>query len=179
MREKKPISAVWCAAAGIFSVLILTLLDQYTKLLALTHLRQKPGIPLIQGVLELKYLENRGIAFGMFQGKVAVFVVLCLVFLAAALYVFIRMPKEKYFLPLMLITFLIVAGALGNFIDRLFRGFVVDFIYFSIIDFPIFNVADIYVTLSVIALLILIFFHYKEEDFQFFRKKKKENAGEQ
>lgn len=173
MREKKPISAVWCAAAGIFSVLILTLLDQYTKLLALTHLRQKPGIPLIQGVLELKYLENRGIAFGMFQGKVAVFVVLCLVFLAAALYVFIRMPKEKYFLPLMLITFLIVAGALGNFIDRLFRGFVVDFIYFSLIDFPIFNVADIYVVCGGILLVLFVCLKYKEEDFAFLNPKHK------
>ena len=173
MREKKPISAVWCAAAGIFSVLILTLLDQYTKLLALTHLRQKPGIPLIQGVLELKYLENRGIAFGMFQGKVAVFVVLCLVFLAAALYVFIRMPKEKYFLPLMLITFLIVAGALGNFIDRLFRGFVVDFIYFSLIDFPIFNVADIYVVCGGILLVLFVCLKYKEEDFTFLNPKHK------
>lgn len=173
MRERKPLSASVCAAAGIISVLILTFLDQYTKLLALTHLRNKPEIPLIKGVLELKYLENRGIAFGMFQGKVAVFVILCVFFLVAALYVFLRMPKERYYLPLMLITFLIAAGALGNFIDRLFRGFVVDFIYFSLIDFPIFNMADIYVVCGGILLVLFVCLKYKEEDFGFLNPKYK------
>lgn len=173
MKEREPLSTAVCAVTGIFSVLILTFLDQYTKLLAFDHLRQKQGIPLIKGVLELKYLENRGIAFGMFQGKTAVFVILCLFFLAAALYVFIRMPKEKYFLPLMLIIFLIVAGALGNFIDRVFRGFVVDFIYFSLIDFPIFNFADIYVVCGGILLVLFVCLKYKEEDFGFLNPKYK------
>ena len=58
----------------------------------------------------------------------------------------------------------IVAGAMGNIIDRIRNGFVVDFIYFSLIDFPVFNVADIYVTCSAIALIVLFLFIYKEDD---------------
>ena len=60
-----------------------------------------------------------------------------------------------------------MAGAFGNLIDRVFRGYVVDFFYFKWIDFPVFNVADIYVTVTMILLLILILFFYKEEDLDF------------
>ena len=71
---------------------------------------------------------------------------------------------EKKFLPLRICAVLIMAGAYGNCIDRIRYGYVVDFFYFKLIDFPIFNVADIYVTVSVAAVIILLFFYYKEED---------------
>ena len=67
-----------------------------------------------------------------------------------------------------LLTF-ISAGAVGNLIDRIQLGYVRDFIYFSIIDFPVFNVADIYVTVSTALLVILVLFYYREEDFNDFR----------
>ena len=73
-----------------------------------------------------------------------------------------------------LIAVLLTAGALGNFIDRITQGYVVDFFYFSLIDFPIFNVADIYVVVSFIALIICILFIYKDEEFSFLQFKKKE-----
>ena len=66
-----------------------------------------------------------------------------------------------------------LAGAFGNLIDRVFRGYVVDFFYFKWIDFPVFNVADIYVTVTMILLLILILFFYKEEDLDFLNRKGK------
>ena len=66
-----------------------------------------------------------------------------------------------------------MAGAIGNMIDRAVRGYVVDFFYFRLIDFPIFNVADIYVTVTMILLLILILFYYKEEDLEFLSRKGK------
>ena len=62
---------------------------------------------------------------------------------------------------------ILTAGAIGNFIDRLTRGYVVDFFYFSLIDFPIFNVADIYVVVATIGLFILFLFVYKEKDLEF------------
>ena len=68
-------------------------------------------------------------------------------------------------LPLKIAGILIYAGAIGNFIDRIRQSYVVDFFYFELIDFPVFNVADIYVTLSAIALIIVVLFYYKEEDF--------------
>ena len=65
-------------------------------------------------------------------------------------------------------------GAAGNFIDRLFRGYVVDFIYFSLIDFPVFNIADIYVVCGGIVLVLLVVFKYKDEDFEFLSLKIKD-----
>ena len=68
----------------------------------------------------------------------------------------------------------VLAGAVGNLLDRLFRGYVVDFFYFKLIDFPVFNVADIYVTTAAVILIVLIVFLYKEEDFdRIFPKKDK------
>lgn len=67
---------------------------------------------------------------------------------------------------------MVTAGGLGNLIDRVRLNYVVDFIYFSLIDFPVFNVADIYVTTSMILLFIAVLFYYKDEDFQFLKWKR-------
>lgn len=145
-------------------------LDQLTKHLAVYFLKGKEAIVLIPGCLQLQYLENRGAAFGILQNKQWVFWILTAVFLFIALLFYRKVPKNRHYLPLILTVDILVAGAIGNFIDRISQKYVVDFIYFSLIDFPIFNVADIYVTLSVIALILLIFFHYKEEDFSFLKR---------
>ena len=108
----------------------------------------------------------------MLQNKQWIFWILTAAFLVVAVIFYIKIPKTKRYVPLITTAVVLVAGAVGNFIDRLANQYVVDFVYFSLIDFPIFNTADIYVTLSVIVLLILIFFYYKEEDFKFIMKKK-------
>ena len=71
----------------------------------------------------------------------------------------------KKLLPLRICAVFIFSGAIGNFIDRLKLGYVVDFFYFKLIDFPVFNVADIYVTVAAFAMIILGLFYYKEEDY--------------
>lgn len=71
---------------------------------------------------------------------------------------------------------LLVAGALGNMIDRIRQQFVVDFLYFCLIDFPIFNVADCYVTIAACFLIILVMWYYKDEDLEFFSGKKVKQA---
>ena len=157
-------------AAPLVALVVLIGLDQLTKYLAVLFLKGKDAVILIPGVLQLQYLENRGAAFGMLQNKQWFFGILTALFLVVAVWVYRKVPKTKRYLPLIASGIVLVAGAIGNFIDRIINQYVVDFIYFSLIDFPIFNVADICVTLSVIALLILIFFHYKEEDFKFFKK---------
>ena len=83
------------------------------------------------------------------------------------------MPVSRRMLPLRLITVALAAGAIGNMIDRIVHHYVVDFIYFCLIDFPIFNVADIYVTCSCVLALILIFFYYEDEEFDFLFGKEK------
>lgn len=161
-------SCLFILAAGI-----LLLLDQWSKQLAVLHLKNAPSRELIPGVLELHYLENTGMAFGMLEGKRVFFLLLCLVFFAAAAYVFLRIPKNTYYLPILIILAFMTAGAAGNFIDRAFRGYVVDFIYISLIHFPIFNLADIYVTVSAVLLVLFVGLKYKEEDFAFLNPRKK------
>ena len=132
---------------GCIIILLLTILDQGSKSLVLAQLKDYPDISLIPGVLQLRYLENRGMAFGLFEGKIPVFVILCLLFFGVFIYVY--------------------------FIDRVCRGYVVDFIYFSLIDFPVFNIADMYVVCSGILLVMLVCFRYKnDEDYDFLRIKK-------
>ena len=135
--------------------LALVLFDQYTKLLAVAHLKGKTPFVILDGVFELLYSENRGAAFGMLQGKQGFFFVIGTVVVAAAIYVMWRMPgwSSLRYLGLRMCTILITAGALGNMVDRTTQGYVVDFLYrrplqLLKIDFPIFNVADICVTTS-------------------------------
>ena len=144
--------------------LLLVCLDQATKGLAVRFLQGREPYVIWDGVLELRYLENRGAAFGMLQGQRGLFLLIGVLVFAAVLYLFRHMSGDERFLPIRLIALCILAGAWGNMIDRLWKGYVVDFIYFSLIDFPIFNVADIYVSLSTAAMVILILFHYKDEE---------------
>ena len=90
---------------------------------------------------------------------------------------FIRLPEGRRFLPLRLVGTLLTAGAIGNMIDRTLNSFVVDFLYFKLIDFPVFNVADCYVTVGAALLAVLILFYYKEEELGFIKAPKEEKDG--
>lgn len=169
VKRKEIKKKVLRACIFIFLILLLILFDQWTKILAAKYLRDINAFVLIPGVLELRYLKNTGAAFSM-MANVSVFqsimkvltplIVLCLfVFLAF-------IPAKKRFRYLTIDLIFIIAGALGNYVDRLIRQSVIDFIYFSLIDFPIFNVADIYVTCSLIFLFFLILFYLKDEDLE-------------
>ena len=157
----------------LISTMLLILADQVTKKLAVVYLKQQGDVSLISGVLELQYLENQGMAFGLLKGRQSLFILFCIIFCVALIYFFIKIPKIPYYRPLIIISGFLVSGATGNFIDRVVRGYVVDFIYFSLIDFPVFNVADIYVVCSCIALIFSILFYYKDEDFYFIAPKSK------
>lgn len=158
---------VLIAGAGL-----LTFFDQWTKQLAVVHLKGQNPFVLIPGVLELQYLENTGAAFGVLRDQMWVFYVMTLVLVLAILWMFFKTPMTKRYLPIHGVAIVLTAGALGNLIDRVLLKHVTDFIYFSLIDFPIFNVADIYVVCSTIFIAILILFVYKDEDFDFLKKKK-------
>lgn len=153
------LAALIIALAGIF-------LDQITKYLAVAHLKEKEAYVLWDQVFQLEYLENRGAAFGMLQNQQIFFFFSVILISAVVVWFYFRVPMEKKFLPLRLCAVFIMAGAYGNFIDRLRLGYVIDFFYFKLIDFPVFNVADIYVTISTIVFCLLLFFYYKEEDLE-------------
>lgn len=151
------------AAEAVLTAL-LVLLDQATKLAAVSALKDGGPYVLIPGVFQLQYLENRGAAFGLLQNARIFFLAVTLIALAAVIYVLVRLPLKRKYIVLRFLMVLIAAGAVGNMIDRVFLGYVRDFLYFSLIDFPIFNVADIYVTCATILLILLLLFYYKEED---------------
>lgn len=163
---------------GFLSSIILIILDQITKYFAVLKLKDAPAIPIITDVFELEYLENRGAAFGILQGQKTFFVILTIIMLIIMIYLYIHLPLEKHFGYMRIILILLISGAIGNFIDRCMNNYVVDFFYFKLINFPIFNVADIYVSVATVALVLLFLFYYKEEDIDImlntfpFRKKK-------
>lgn len=163
--------ALLTALAAIF-------FDQFTKVLAVKNLKNKSSIALIENVFELHYLENRGAAFGMLQNQKLLFIVIGIVILAAVVLCYMKLPHSRRFVPLRICLIFVASGAIGNMIDRIRLDYVIDFLYFELIDFPIFNVADIYVTISAFVLVFLILFYYKEEDlesvFSLFSKRKKE-----
>lgn len=150
---------------GFPTLLILVIFDRLTKRLAFNNLNlTNHVVELIPDVLELRYLENEGAAFGMLQNRFFFFYLFTFVFITAFLFLYIRMPEDKRFVPLNLLLIFFVAGAFGNFIDRVRYHYVIDFIYFKLINFPIFNVADIYVTVSCFILIVLVLFYYKDDD---------------
>ncbi len=157
----------------LLSICALVALDQYTKHLAVLHLKDKPAYIIINGVLELNYLENKGAAFGMLQNQKAFFIFVAVVILSVIGYVLFKTPDNKKYRILHILLSLIAAGAIGNMIDRIRLNYVVDFIYFVLINFPIFNVADMYVTVSTALLVILLLFVYKENDLSFISFKQK------
>ncbi len=150
-----------------FLFLVLIAIDLLTKSIAVSALEGGKRIPLIPGVLEFYYIQNKGAAFGIFQNGTFILGIISAIALAVIVAVYLRIPDGKKYLPLRLVLIFIAAGAAGNLYDRITLQYVRDFIYFSLIDFPVFNVADIYVTCSVFILAFLILFYYKEEDLQF------------
>lgn len=158
------------AIRAVTGFVILTALDLLTKNWAANVLAAKP-IVLLNGVFELRYLENKGAAFGLLQNQRTFFLILTAVFIVFMIWMFVKIPADSRYLPLRILIVTVSAGAFGNFYDRLTLTYVRDFLYFSLIDFPIFNVADIYVTCSAFAFFLLIVFFYKDDDFQFLEKK--------
>ena len=159
-KRKKQLTYFW-GAAGLF---LLLALDQITKYLACTVLKESGPVALLPGVFEFRYLENQGAAFGRLENMQWIFILFALVISGAAIWLYLRLPAEHRLLPLRILCITLTAGALGNMIDRICHHFVIDFLYFSAINFPIFNVADIYVCVSTAVFLLLILFYYKEED---------------
>lgn len=154
-------------------LIVLVAIDQITKYAAVIKLKNQPAFNIIDGVLEFNYLENRGAAFGMLQNQKVFFVFVAVIFLGVIIYVLFKAPAEKKYNSLHILLVLIAGGAIGNMIDRLRLDYVVDFIYIVLINFPIFNVADIYVTVSTFILVIQVLFVYKDNDFNFLSFKQK------
>jgi len=154
---------------NFIAIFLLIIVDQITKKLAVTYLQGKEDIIIWQNVFHLRYLENKGAAFGMLQNQKIFFVCMATVVCVFLIYALVKIPMDKKFKMMEWIFVMIAAGAIGNMIDRIIHNYVIDFFYFILIDFPIFNVADIYVTCSTVLLIIAILWYYGENDFEFLK----------
>ncbi len=153
---------------------LMVAVDQISKYFAVINLKGRENTVWIKNVFELQYVENDGAAFSSFSGKQGFLLVVTIAVMLFVIFEFVRIPDGKRYAWLRIDFLMIVAGALGNMIDRVRQGYVVDFFYFVPINFPRFNVADIYVTLAMPLLIILLFFVYKDNETEFlfkFRKK--------
>ncbi len=146
-------------------IIVFVLIDQAFKSMAISLLKDKSDLIIIKDVLQLHYLENTGAAFSMLEGQQQLFAITTPILVLILIYILYKMPASQKYKALDYIIVFVISGAIGNYIDRISKNYVVDFIYFSLINFPVFNVADIYVTCSVIVLILLVLFYYKDEDF--------------
>ena len=148
----------------IIAVLLMIALDQAVKLWALTSLQAQHTIPLIENMFHLTYVENRGAAFSLFAQFDSRWI---FVALACVITVVILIALQKNYMQTVLGRWslvLIAAGALGNAIDRVAHGFVVDLFDFRLIHFPVFNVADIFICIG--GALFVIYFMFQHKDKQ-------------
>jgi signal peptidase II len=145
---------------GLGFIVLGVAIDQITKLIALNSLKGKGTVKVIDNFFYLTYAENTGGAWSIFSGKMWIFYIITMIALGMFVYMLKDFNlKDNTFYSISMI--LIITGTLGNFIDRVFRRAVIDFLDFNIFsykDFPIFNVADICLTVGVAVLLLDILF---------------------
>lgn len=144
----------------IIYVSILIAFDQIIKFLCLEKLKPIKSITIIPNFFNLTYVENRGAAFGMLEGARWIFILIALIAIVFCSLYYKKIPKNKLEILCKTGLIFIISGALGNVIDRFFRGFVVDMFHFIFWgkDFAVFNIADILVCLGTFLIAIFIIF---------------------
>ena len=148
------------------SILLLIGLDQFVKFLITSHMALYDTKPVIKQVFHITYIQNKGAAWGSLQGKRYFLLAITILVLAFLVYFYVRMLKLNKYKDLRILFIFVFSGAAGNMIDRIRLGYVIDMFDFRLINFPVFNVADIYVTVAAFLLVILILVYYKEEDLE-------------
>ncbi len=163
----------------ILCIGLLVSLDQMTKFIVRSSFVLYETRPLIDDVFHLTYIQNTGAAWGIFKGRTIPLVVLTMIFLILCGCLYAGLKSEKRFTMFRICLVFLASGAIGNMIDRITLHYVVDFFDFRLIHFPVFNVADIYVTVSMLVLLILCLFYYKDEELDRIFSIKKANHDEE
>ncbi len=142
---------------SIIIVIIVLALDQLSKLACANMLKLGESIDVIKGVFSITYVENRGAAFGMLQNAQALFIIITVIACTALVYFIIREYKRMP-VSMHISLALILSGAIGNFTDRVALGYVRDMLYFELIDFPVFNIADSAICVGAAILIIDVLF---------------------
>ena len=141
------------------AAVMLIVLDQLSKQWIVNHIPLNAIRKCVPGIFSLTYLRNYGAAFSILQNQQWFFTVITLAVVGAACYYFIKNINGNFWFLFGLL--LIISGGIGNFIDRLRLGYVVDMVHLDFMNFAIFNVADSYLTVGVVILFIAL---WKEEE---------------
>ena len=131
-------------------------LDQIVKALAVRFLAPVTTVPIIPRVFHLTYIENNGAAFSIFAGKSVFLIALTSALIAVLIWLFLKLPKTRGYLTLNTAFALVIGGAIGNLFDRIRLGYVGEFFDFRLIGFAIFNVADCFVVVGCILIMIQV-----------------------
>lgn len=150
----------------ILIIFFLILIDQIVKILCLKYLKPIDSFKIIEDFFHLSYVENKGAAFGIFQGARYIFIFLTVAVLIFCFNYYKKIPKSKFEMVSKISFILIISGAIGNLIDRAFRGYVIDMFHFIFWgnSFAVFNIADIFVVLGTVLFALVIIFSEPKKD---------------
>ncbi|MBQ7706629.1 MAG: signal peptidase II [Lachnospiraceae bacterium] len=168
MKEKK----IKIMFLPIIFVALLTSIDQLTKYIIKSKFVLFESKEVIKNIFAITYIHNEGAAWGVMKGGRIFFLILTSLVVVGCFYILYNIIGNRKYIMLTICIITLISGAVGNMIDRFEYGYVIDFLDFKMINFPVFNVADIYVTVSMIVVLVLMIFVYKEEDINYMLGKK-------
>lgn len=148
---------------GIF--ILILILDQLTKYFAVKFLMNGESYVIIKGFLQLEYVENFGAAFGILQNRKIFFIIITLAVIIAVIF---YLKRNYYYINrhMKVALTMLLAGAVGNFIDRVRLGYVIDFIHVNFgkfYDFPVFNIADSFIVISTILIVYMVLLNKYEK----------------
>ncbi|MBS4455954.1 signal peptidase II [Tuanshanicoccus lijuaniae] len=139
---------------GLCVAFFIIMIDQLVKYWTINHIGLHQSLPGIPNVFDFFYIQNTGASWGIFSGQFKLFFIITLLVVGYLLYLLYKTTSKQ---KLSRIAYgLLIGGALGNFIDRLLNGYVIDMFRLLFINFPIFNVADIALTVGVLMLILLL-----------------------
>lgn len=149
-------------AISAIIIVVSIVFDQITKILAKNSLCNADDVVAIPHILGFTYVENRGAAFGIFANSRWVFMIFSTIAIGVMIYLLYKLKKQHMLLLVSLS--MLIGGGIGNMIDRIFRGYVVDFFEFLFMDFAVFNVADCFVTIGAVLLAFYLLFMYDDKE---------------
>lgn len=159
----------WKKRILIWDLICLVLLNTLDRLgkYAACYYCENENFVLIKNYLEITYTKNVGGAFGILNNQRFFFIFIAALFICLIIFFLFAMPDESKFNALHIWLSFILAGTIGNMADRIIYGSVIDMIYISKIDFPVFNLSDIFISLGTLFTIIIVLFSLKEKDFEF------------
>lgn len=141
---------------GIIISIVIILFDQMTKLMIVNVLQERLPIIIIENYFQVSYVKNYGAAFGIMQNKQWFFIIITFIILVAAIFL---IKKRNFTTTMRTALFMVIGGAVGNLIDRIRLGYVIDFIdikFGNIYDYPVFNIADSFIVIGTVIIAYLI-----------------------